>query len=62
VVHVYTAWSLARQHSGQPMLAWEKVVMATAAIVTIVAIVGVVIGGVAVGWSVVALIDWLQRN
>jgi len=62
VVHVYTAWSLAREHSGQPMLAWEKVLMATAATVTIVVIVGVVIGGVAVGWSVVALIDWLRPD
>ncbi len=59
VVHVYTAWSLARERAGQPMLAWETVLMATAATVTIVVIIGIVIGGVAVGWSVVTLVDWL---
>jgi hypothetical protein len=62
VVHVYTAWSLARQHSGQPMLSWEKVLLAAAATLTIVVIVGLLIGGVAVGWSMVTLIDWLRTN
>ena len=61
VVHVYTAWSLARERSRQPLLAWETVLMATLATITIVVIVGIVIGGVVVGWSVVTLIDWLGQ-
>ena len=60
IVHVYTAWSLARERSRQPLLAWETVLMATLATITTVVIVGIVIGGVVVGWSVVALIDWLR--
>lgn len=62
IVHVYTAWSLAREHSRQPLLAWETVLMATLATITIVVIAGIVIGGVVVGWSVATLIDWLQPN
>ena len=61
VVHVYTAWSLARERSRQPMLAWETVVMATLATVTVVVILAVIIGGAAVGWSVVTLVDWLRN-
>jgi len=60
IVHVYTAWSLARENSRLPMRAWETVVMATLAAITIVVIVGIAIGGVVVGWSVVTLIDWLR--
>ncbi len=60
VVNVYTAWSLARERSRQPLLVWETVLMATLATITIVVIVGIVIGGVVVGWSVVTLIDWLR--
>jgi len=59
VIHVYTAWSLARERSRQPLLAWETVLMTVLATITIVVIVGIVIGGVVVGWSVVTLIDWL---
>jgi len=59
VIHVYTAWSLARERSRQPLLAWETVLMTVLATITIVVIVGIVIGGVVVGWSVVTLIGWL---
>ncbi len=62
IVHVYTAWSLAREQSRQPMLAWETVLMATLATVTIVVIVGIVLGGVVLGWSVVTLVDWLRPD
>lgn len=62
IVCVYSAWSLARERSHQPLLAWETVLMATFATVTIVVIVGLVIGGVAVGWSVAALVDWLRPD
>jgi hypothetical protein len=61
VIHVYTAWSLARERSRQPLLAWETVLMTMLATITIVVIVGIVIGGVVVGWSVVTLIDWLGQ-
>ena len=61
VVHVYTAWSLARERSRQPMLAWETGLMATLATITIVVIAGIVIGGAAVGWSVITLVDMLSR-
>jgi hypothetical protein len=61
VVHHYTAWSLARERSRQPLLAWETVLMTMLATITIVVIVGIVIGGVVVGWSVVTLIDWLGQ-
>jgi len=61
VVHVYTAWSLARERSRHPMLAWETVLMATLATITIVVIAGIIIGGAAVGWSVVTLVDMLNR-
>ena len=54
IVHVYSAWSLARERSFRPLLAWETVLMA------IVVIVGIVLGGVAVGWSVATLVDWLR--
>ena len=60
VVHVYTAWSLTREKSRQPMLAWETVLMATLATITIVVMIGVVIGALAVGWSAVTIIDWLR--
>ena len=61
VVHVYTAWSLARERARQPLLAWEKVLMAALATVTIVVIVGIIAGGVAIGWSAATFIDWLRN-
>ena len=60
IVHVYTAWSLAREHSKQSLMAWETVAMATVATITLVVIIGIVIGGVVLGWSVIALVDWLR--
>ena len=62
IVHVYTAWSLSREHSKQAPMAWETVVMATLATVTLVVILGIVIGGVALGWSVITLVDWLRPD
>lgn len=62
IVHVYTAWSLARQRGGQPLLAWETVLMATLATVTIVVMAGIILGGVVLGWSVVTVVDWLRPD
>ena len=62
IVHVYTAWSLSREHSRQAPMAWETVAMATLATVTLAVILGIVIGGVALGWSVVTLVDWLRPD
>jgi hypothetical protein len=59
VVHVYTAWSLGREHAGQPMLAWETVLMATVATLTVAVVAAIVVGGAVLGWSVVTLVDWL---
>jgi len=59
VIHLYTAWSLARERSRQPLLAWEKVLMAALATATIVVIIGITVCGVVVGWSAATLIDWL---
>jgi len=56
----YTSWSLARERAQQPLSSWEKVVMATLAAVTAVLIVVLVVGGLVVGWSVAALIDWMR--
>jgi hypothetical protein len=60
IVHVYTAWSLAREHAGQPMLVWETAALSLLAAITIAAVAVVVVGGVVLGWSVVALVDWLR--
>ena len=61
VVHVYTAWSLAREATRQPMLAWEKGLMAALATITFVVIAGIIIGGVVIGWSAATFIDWLRN-
>jgi hypothetical protein len=61
VVHVYTAWGLARERSHQPLLAWEKVMMATLAAISIVVIAGIIVGGVVIGWSAATFIDWLRN-
>ena len=61
VVHVYTAWGLARERSHQPLLAWEKVMMATLATISIVVIAGIIVGGVVIGWSAATFIDWLRN-
>lgn len=61
VVYVYTAWSLSRERARQPLLAWEKVLMATVATVTIVVIVGIIAGGIVIGWSAATFIAWLQN-
>jgi hypothetical protein len=62
IVHVYTAWSLTREREGQPLLAWEQVMMAALAVVTLVVILSFVIGAAVVGWSAVAIVDWLQSG
>jgi hypothetical protein len=59
IVHVYTAWSLARERDGLPLMAWESVLVGTLAIVTVLMIVAVVAAGLLVGWSAMAIIDWL---
>ncbi len=60
-VHVYTEWSLAREWSQQPLLAWEKILMATLATITIAAIAVIILGGVVVGWSAATVIGWLRN-
>ncbi|MGD8441066.1 MAG: hypothetical protein PVG53_11050 [Holophagae bacterium] len=60
IVHVYTAWSLAREHAGQPVLAWETVVLATLGTLTVVVVLAVGIAAAVLGWSAVVLVDWLR--
>jgi hypothetical protein len=62
VVHVYGAWSLEREHARQPLLGWEKALMATAGAVTVVAVAVAVVVVVVIGWSTMALVDWLRPD
>jgi hypothetical protein len=56
----YTAWSLAREREQVPLATWEKVVMTTLAAITVVVISVLVVGGVVIGWSLSALLEWLR--
>jgi hypothetical protein len=62
IVHVYTAWSLARERAGQPVLAWETALLLGLAAVTAAVVVAAVIVAAVLGWSVVALVDWLRPD
>lgn len=62
VVHVYAAWSLERERSKQPLLGWEKVLMASVAAVTVLVVAGLLLGALVLGWSAVALVDWLRSH
>jgi hypothetical protein len=62
IVHVYTGWSLARERAGQPILAWETVLLATLATLTVVAVLAVMIAAAVLGWSAVVLVDWLRAD
>lgn len=59
IVHVYTAWSLARERDRQPPTVWETAVVVGLAVLTLVLMAAVVIVGVVVGWSVAALVSAL---
>lgn len=62
IVHVYTEWSLARERSHLPTTVWEKGLIVGLALLTAIAVVVVLIGGVLVGWSVMALVEWLSSR
>jgi len=62
IVHVYTGWSLARERAGQPVLAWEAVLLGTLATVTVVVVLAVVIAAALLGWSVAAVVEWLRPD
>jgi TRAP-type C4-dicarboxylate transport system permease large subunit len=62
IVHVYTAWSLSRERSEQSLMTWEKVTMAALAAITSVVVLAIVIGGVVLGWSLIALVDWIRPD
>jgi hypothetical protein len=62
VVHVYTAWSLARERGRKPLLGWETVLMAMLATVTVVVVLAAAVGAAVVGWSASAIVDWLQSG
>ncbi|HSN56500.1 MAG TPA: hypothetical protein VLT32_17665, partial [Candidatus Sulfomarinibacteraceae bacterium] len=62
VVHVYAAWSLERERSKHPLLAWEKALMASVAAVTVLVVAGLLLGALVLGWSAVALVDWLRNH
>jgi hypothetical protein len=62
IVHVYTAWSLARESARLPMLAAEKAAMVALAALTLLVTAAVVIGGAVLGWSVMTLIDRLSAG
>ncbi len=62
IVHVYTGWSLARERARQPVLAWETALLVTLAAITAMVVIAVVIGVAILGWSAVALVDWLQPD
>jgi len=60
IVHVYTEWSLARERERRPTAAWERVLITVLIVLTLFAVVIVLVGGALLGWSVVALVDWLS--
>jgi hypothetical protein len=59
IVHVYTGWSLVRERAGQPMLAWESVLLVTIAVVTVLVIIVAVVGAVVLGWTAMTLVNWI---
>jgi hypothetical protein len=62
IVHLYTAWSLARENARLPLLAAETALMVALAALTLLVIVTVMIGGAVLGWSVMTLIDRLSTD
>lgn len=62
IVHVYTSWSLACEHSRQPLAVWEKVLVSGLALVTFMVLVIALIGAVVVGWSVTTLVEWMSSG
>jgi hypothetical protein len=61
VVHVSTVVSLQRERSGQELAMWEKLVPSVLAVLSLVLLVVVICIAIVFGWSVMALVDRMQR-
>jgi hypothetical protein len=59
-IHGYARWSLRRERLRQPLTGWEKLLLTSLAVATV--LVGAVLIGVTalLGWSVAALSDWIS--
>jgi hypothetical protein len=61
VVHVSTLVSLQRERSGQELALWEKLVPAVLAVLSVTLLVLMICVAIIFGWSVMALVDRMQR-
>jgi hypothetical protein len=61
VVHVSTLVSLQRERSGQELALWEKLVPTVLAVLSVALLVLVICVAIIFGWSVMALVDRMQR-
>jgi len=61
VVHVSTLVSLQRERSGQELALWEKLVPTVLAVLSVTLLVLVIGIAIIFGWSVMALVDRMQR-
>ncbi len=61
VVHTSTMVSLQRERSGRDIALWEKLVPTVLALVTVALLVLAVVIAIVFGWSVMALVDRMQR-
>ncbi len=61
VVHVSTVVSLQRERSGQGLALWEKLVPTVLAVLSVALLVAVICIAMVFGWSVMALVDRMQR-
>jgi hypothetical protein len=61
-VHGYARWSLERERLRQPLQTWEKFLLAVLAVATVVVLTVVVALTLLLGWSVAALIGWINAQ
>jgi hypothetical protein len=62
IVHVSTAWSLERERAGMPLAAWEKLIPAVLAVLTVGVLFFLAVLALLLGWSVMALVDSLAAE
>ena len=58
--HHYALWGLRAERDRRPLAPWERVSLGCLALATVVVVVGGGLLTLAVGWSLVQLVDWLR--
>jgi len=62
VIHSYTIWSLRREQAGAPLTGWEKLSLGLLAGLTVLALAGLLLAALLLGWTITQLVNLLSGS